>query len=120
MIVIGERINSTRKAVKPAVVDRDTAFIQDEARKQAEAGANALEELLKALGYEDEQRADDPGLRYLRGLGTQLRREYGISQTLHEQLAAAIENEDFETAAEIRDEMRRRQRALPRQDEPGA
>lgn len=92
----------------------------EDAIEQAEAGANALEELLKALGYEDEQRADDPGLRYLRGLGTQLRREYGISQTLHEQLAAAIENEDFETAAEIRDEMRRRQRALPCQDQPGA
>ncbi len=43
MIVIGERINSTRKAVKPAVVDRDTAFIQDEARKQAEAGASYID-----------------------------------------------------------------------------
>jgi 5-methyltetrahydrofolate--homocysteine methyltransferase len=43
MIVIGERINSTRKSVKPAVVDRDTGFIQDEAKKQAEAGASFID-----------------------------------------------------------------------------
>lgn len=39
VIVIGERINSTRKNVRPAVIDRDAEFIKDEARKQAAAGA---------------------------------------------------------------------------------
>lgn len=43
MIVIGERINSTRKAVKPAVVERDTEFIQTEARNQADAGASYID-----------------------------------------------------------------------------
>jgi 5-methyltetrahydrofolate--homocysteine methyltransferase len=43
MLIIGERINSTRKAIAPAVLDRDAALIQEEARKQAEAGAHALD-----------------------------------------------------------------------------
>ena len=76
--------------------------------EQAEAGAVQLEELLAELGYGEEQRAEDPGLRYLRKLGEQLRREYGISKTLNEQLREALEEEDFETAAELRDELKRR------------
>jgi len=43
MIIIGERINSTRKAIKPAVLERNVEFIQDEARKQAEAGASYID-----------------------------------------------------------------------------
>mgnify|MGYP000128082605 CR=1 FL=1 len=83
----------------------------EEALEEAQAGAAALEALLVELGYDEEQRETDPALHYLRRLGQQLRREYGIAQTLHEQLEEAIENEDFETAARIRDELNaRRQR----------
>lgn len=81
----------------------------EDAIEKAEAGAEALADLLCELGYDEEQRADDPGLRYLRGMSMQLRREYGITQTLAEQLNAAIEDEDFEAAARLRDELRRRQ-----------
>jgi len=92
----------------------------EESIEQSEAGAESLDKLLTELGYDEEQRTDDPGVRYLRGLGKQLRREYGIARTLHEQLLEAIENEDFEGAAEIRDELRKRQRHLPCLDEPAA
>jgi 5-methyltetrahydrofolate corrinoid/iron sulfur protein methyltransferase len=41
--IIGEKINGTRKRVQQAIVERDAAFIQDLARKQAEAGADWLD-----------------------------------------------------------------------------
>jgi cobalamin-dependent methionine synthase I len=41
--IIGEKINGTRKRVAQAIAERDTAFIQDLARKQAEAGAAWLD-----------------------------------------------------------------------------
>jgi hypothetical protein len=81
--------------------------------EQAEAGAVELDALLAELGYEEEQRADDPGLRYLRKLSEQLRREYGITKTLNEQLRDALDAEDFETAAELRDELNRRRQTPP-------
>ena len=43
MKIIGEKINGTRKRVAQAVVGRDTAFIQDLAWRQAEAGATWLD-----------------------------------------------------------------------------
>jgi hypothetical protein len=80
----------------------------EDAVEQAQAGAAELDSLLSALGCDEEQRDQDTGLRYLRELSAQLRREYGVAQTLNEQLARAVENEDFETAAELRDELARR------------
>jgi hypothetical protein len=91
----------------------------EDAIEQAEAGAVSLETLLTRLGYDDEQRAEDPALRYLQTLSRQLRREYGVTLTLTEQLAQAVANEDFETAAELRDELERRQSAV-RFNEPPA
>lgn len=43
MKIIGEKINGTRKRVAQAIADRDAAFIQDLARKQAEAGSTWLD-----------------------------------------------------------------------------
>lgn len=43
MKIIGEKINGTRKAVAKAIAERDASFIQDLARKQAEAGAHWLD-----------------------------------------------------------------------------
>jgi hypothetical protein len=77
--------------------------------EQADAGAGALDELLVELGYDEEQREDDPALRYLQGLGQQLRREYGITRTLRERLEEALAREDFEAASQIRDELARRE-----------
>ena len=82
----------------------------EEAIELAESGADELETMLNNLGYGEEQCADDAGLRYLRGMSVQLRREYGITHTLSEQLAEAVEHEDFETAAQLRDELQRRQK----------
>ncbi len=39
MIIVGEKINTSRRAVEDAVSNRDTAFIARMAREQAEAGA---------------------------------------------------------------------------------
>lgn len=43
LTIIGERINSTRKAVAGAIRARDAAFIQKEAVDQVQAGANYLD-----------------------------------------------------------------------------
>jgi len=39
LIIVGERINSSRKAIAPAIEAKDAKFIQQEALKQMEAGA---------------------------------------------------------------------------------
>ena len=43
MIVIGEKINGTRKKVGTAIAEKDTAFIQDLAMAQVKAGADYLD-----------------------------------------------------------------------------
>ena len=43
MIIIGERINTSRKPMAKAVEDRDTAFIQADVKKQEEAGASFID-----------------------------------------------------------------------------
>ncbi len=43
MIIIGELINASRKAIKAAIEDRDAGAIQKAAREQAEAGADYLD-----------------------------------------------------------------------------
>jgi len=90
----------------------------ESAIEEAEAGAGALNELLSALGYDEEQREQDPGVTYLSELGQRLRQEYGVTQTLRERLERAIEDEDFERAAEIRDELGRREREAREMEPP--
>ena len=41
--IIAEKINGTRKSVQAAVVGRDRAFIEDLARRQADAGATWID-----------------------------------------------------------------------------
>ncbi|MDO8586844.1 MAG: methyltetrahydrofolate cobalamin methyltransferase [Armatimonadota bacterium] len=43
MLIVGERINTSRKAIEPAVRDRDVDFIQKLARDQVEAGATYVD-----------------------------------------------------------------------------
>ncbi len=43
MLIIGERINTSREKIRKAVEEKDTAFIQNEARLQLDAGANMLD-----------------------------------------------------------------------------
>ena len=40
MLIIGELINSTRKQIRKAIEEKDSVYIQNLAKKQAEAGAN--------------------------------------------------------------------------------
>ncbi len=43
MLVVGERINSSRKSIEPAIRDRDVGFIEKEARDQVDAGAHVID-----------------------------------------------------------------------------
>lgn len=43
MVIVGERINASRKPIREALERRDAEFIRDEARKQAEAGASYID-----------------------------------------------------------------------------
>jgi len=43
MLIVGERINSSRKAISQAIKARDAAFIRSEAKAQAEAGADYID-----------------------------------------------------------------------------
>lgn len=97
--------NGTRLRTQLLVVEG----CYDDAIEEISRGREALEALLSDLGLESEQRENDPGIEYLNELERRIREQYGVSQTLRERLEAAIEDEDFEAAAAIRDEMRRRQ-----------
>lgn len=54
MLIIGERINSTRKSIAPAVKERNAGFLQEEARKQVEAGADYLDCNAATVGRDQE------------------------------------------------------------------
>jgi cobalamin-dependent methionine synthase I len=43
MLIIGERINASRKSIAEAIASRDRGFIQNEAKTQAAAGADYLD-----------------------------------------------------------------------------
>jgi len=43
MLIVGERINSSRKAINQAIKVKDTDFIRSEAKAQAEAGAHYID-----------------------------------------------------------------------------
>ena len=43
MLIIGERINTSREAIARAVGSRDANFIKNEALKQIKAGANMID-----------------------------------------------------------------------------
>ena len=56
MLIIGERINASRKTILQAIQERNAQFIQEEAKKQIEAGAQMLD--INA-GVRVQQEADD-------------------------------------------------------------
>ncbi len=58
MEIIGEKINTTIKSVRRAVEERDGAFIQELARKQATAGANYLD-VNSGMALHPEEEAED-------------------------------------------------------------
>jgi len=57
VIIIGERINSTKKSIGKAVVERNAEFLQIEARNQVAAGATMLDVNCGTLPAEEEPAA---------------------------------------------------------------
>jgi len=55
-----------------------------------------------------EQMEEDGMVQQLRKLERSLRELHGIEATLREQLEQAVANEEYETAARLRDELRQR------------
>ena len=53
MIIVGELINSTRKAIRQAIEAKNVAYIQDIARKQAENGADYIDVNAGAFVHEE-------------------------------------------------------------------
>jgi hypothetical protein len=56
----------------------------------------------------DEQMEENPMIQHLRKMETSIREQHKIGETLQEQLARAIANEEYEKAARLRDALRRR------------
>ncbi len=80
----------------------------DEAIEEAMAGAEALRASLESAGFDEQQLEEDAGISYLQQFARRLREQHGIPRTLKEQLCQAIEAEDFETAASLRDRLEAR------------
>jgi hypothetical protein len=58
----------------------------------------------------EEQFEDNALVQQLRKMETALRRDHGIEETLKEQLNRAVANEEYETAARLRDALRQREK----------
>jgi hypothetical protein len=92
----------------------------DEAIERLKAGQSAIETHHREYG-EAEVGEQDPALAHLRALEQQIRRQHHIDKTLREQLTAAVEMEQFELAARLRDQLRKKQtEAPPAEDLPDA
>ena len=62
------------------------------------------------ISYEMEDQLDEDAMvQHLRSIEKSLREQYDIGETLREQLDRAIAEEDYERAAELRDQLKRRQ-----------
>jgi hypothetical protein len=70
-------------------------------------GQRRITNFLNEHGLE-EHAENDGMLRQLRVSEQTLREKHGIESTLHERLAKAVEDEDFEMAAKLRDQLRTR------------
>ncbi|MEI7685109.1 MAG: UvrB/UvrC motif-containing protein [Planctomycetota bacterium] len=79
----------------------------DQAVDAVRDGIEQLRDFFAAHGLED-QMDDDGMVQHLRRVEETLREEYGIKSTLSEQLAEAVAQEDYEKAARLRDELKRR------------
>jgi 5-methyltetrahydrofolate--homocysteine methyltransferase len=55
MLIVGELINTSRKAVKPAVETRDADFIKDMAQKQVDAGADYVDVNCGTMVFNEEE-----------------------------------------------------------------
>ena len=89
-------------AAQEAEHQRPEAAI-DEVRK----GLERMRVFFAAHGLEEDME-EDGMVHHLRRIEEHLREEYNITSTLNEQLEQAVAQEDYERAARLRDEMKRR------------
>jgi hypothetical protein len=89
-----EIITSDREAVETAI-------------EEVNVGLTKLYDLFIEYDAEDQYEEDDLVMR-LRELREGLRDKYDIGSTLNERLAKAVEDEDYELAAQLRDELSKR------------
>jgi hypothetical protein len=82
----------------------------DAAIDAAEDGADELRQVLEDFGVIEEADSENVGVVYLRELGRHLRAQHAVALTLRERLQVAIDNEDYEAAASLHDELRQRNR----------
>jgi hypothetical protein len=80
----------------------------EKAIDEIRTGLNKLHEFFTQYGVED-QMDEDAMVQQLRQLERSFRKENNIEETLREQLEQAVAAEDYESAARLRDELRRRQ-----------
>ena len=93
----------TQAAALAALGDRGAEAAVEEINK----GLDRMKEVFTAYEAEDEFDEDELVQR-LTELRESLRQHFRVGRTLQEQLQDAIENEKYELAAEIRDELNRR------------
>jgi hypothetical protein len=79
----------------------------EKAMEEIELGLKQFEDLYASYEAED-QVADDELVRRLKELKESIREHYEIGPTLSEELAAAVAAEEYERAAQLRDEIARR------------
>jgi hypothetical protein len=94
----------TQAAAAQAVETNNPERAIDEIR----AGLDKLRAFFAAYGAE-EQMEEDGMVQQLRKMERSLRQLHKIDATLQEQLDQAVANEEYETAAKLRDALRRRQ-----------
>jgi len=94
----------TQAAAALALDDDDPEKAVDEVRR----GLARLKAFFAEHGAE-EQMDDDEMVKHLRRIEQSLREQHNIGETLQEQLDRAIANEEYETAARLRDKLKRRE-----------
>ena len=82
----------------------------EEAISEINDGLDLIEESFFEMGWEDQFESDELVERLVH-LRESLRNDFAIGKSLQEQLAEAVESEQYELAAQLRDEMARRDNA---------
>jgi len=95
------------------LADSQRKSLSDQPEEAVECVKDAITALQELPHSDDEQKEEagydvESSLRALKQLDRELRRRHGIDRTLAEQLEDAIDREDFEQAAVLRDRIRRR------------
>jgi hypothetical protein len=91
------------------------AAAQAAEKGDAEAAIDAIRSGLESLrnffaNYDLEEKMEEDGMvQQLRKMEASLRKMHNIDTTLREQLEAAVANEEYETAAKLRDALRKKQ-----------